>query len=631
MNLIRISWRLLIAIVLFLSSSVTICHAMSCKQRGSTPSYITSITPNVWYAGGTYNVVITGYFDGNTPPTPGCAFDEIGVYYWSSINTYNLDGFYLYGQYPFGSGDVTYTGTQYLTSSADSYVNNGTDQIGFTVTVAQNAPSGTVFIGAGCDGGCSGAEGTVQIGSTKNVGDPCDIPGCDGVGDPINVSSGNVFEEVTDYKTAGQNKLSYVRYYNSLPVSTYFTELGSNWRSNYDRYLQLISNDIITAERPDGQQLTFYYNGVSWTCDSDVDYTLTQSGSNWTLTDHDDTVEVYDGIYGLLQSVTLRNGYAQTMTYNPINQLTTVKDSYNRQLTFTYSGGTVDTVTTPDGLVLTYGYNSVSNTNDQLASVSYSGNSATQQYLYENVNLPYALTSIKDENGTTYKTWTYDSVGRGLTSQMGGGANLTTVTYDDTHNTRMVTNALGVTDTYTLAYLQNDWKITNVSRAATCSAAASTETFSYDSNGFLSSQTDWNGNQTTYVNDIHGDPTTINEAFGSSVARTTTIAYDSTLIHLPDTITTPGLTTTFTYDSGGNVLTKTLTDTANNSTRVWQYTWQNSLLATVQSPRTDLVEKTTYTYDSTGALTGITNPLNQQTNITSHTGGGLPLTIADPN
>jgi len=99
------------------------------------------------------------------------------------------------------------------------------------------------------------------------------------------------------------------------------------------------------------------------------------------------------------------------------------------------------------------------------------------------------------------------------------------------------------------------------------------------------------------------------------------------------------LTTAFTYDGSGNPLTKTLTDTTaqstpystNGSVREWQYTWQNSLLASVQRPRTDVVEKTTYSYDSTAALTGIANPLKQQTSITSHTGGGLPLTIVDPN
>ncbi|MGB6686577.1 MAG: RHS repeat-associated core domain-containing protein [Terracidiphilus sp.] len=358
------------------------------------------------------------------------------------------------------------------------------------------------------------------------------------------------------------------------------------------------------------------------------------------MTDHNGTTEVYDGSFGFIQSITLRNGYAQTMTYNSNYQLANVTDSYDRQLNLTYSNGTVSTVTTPDGSVLTYGYNSINYANDQLASVSYSTSPVTSQhYLYQNASLPYALTSIQDENGATYESWTYDALGRGLTSQTGSVANLTTATYNDTNNSRTVTNALGVTDSYTLTLLQNDYKISNVSRAATSTTAAATETFSFDSNGYLNSQTDWNGNQTTYVNDSHGDPTTINEAVGSSVARTTTIAYDPTFVQLPDTITTPGLTTAFTYDSSGEALTKTLTDTTtqstpystNGSTREWQYTWQNSLLSTVQSPRTDVVEKTTYTYDSTGALTGIANPLNQQTTITSHTGGGLPLTVVDPN
>jgi hypothetical protein len=61
----------------------------------------------------------------------------------------------------------------------------------------------------------------------------------------------------------------------------------------------------------------------------------------------------------------------------------------------------------------------------------------------------------------------------------------------------------------------------------------------------------------------------------------------------------------------GAVLTKTWMDTttqsapysANGSIREWRYTWQNSLLALVQSPRADEVEKTSYAYDSTAAMT----------------------------
>lgn len=482
----------------------------------------------------------------------------------------------------------------------------------------------------------------------KGNGDCCNSPGGAGLGDPISIGTGNVFEKVVDYETAGQNKLSYVRYYNSIPVpETFASTLGLLWRSNYDRYLNFSSSGLIVAERPDGQLINFYNSGGnSWTSDSDADYTLTQSGSTWTLTDHDDTVETYMQVttsggllQGLLDSITLRNGYTQTMTYNSGNQLTAVADSYNRQLALSYSNGVVNTVTTPDGLVLTYGYNSINSTDDQLASVSYSTSPVTsQQYHYQDSNAPYALTSIQDEDGNTYQSWTYDSIQRGISNQVGGLANQITVSYNDPYS-RTVTNALGVTDTYTFALLQDTPKVTQISRAATNTTAAATEAFTYDSNGYSSSQTDWNGNQTTYVNNSHGDPTTINEAVGSPVARTTTIAYDPTWIHLPDTITTTGLTTTFTYDGSGDVLTKTLTDTTsqsvpyptNGQTRVWKYTWNNYLLASVQSPRTDVTEKTSYTYDSTGALTTITNPLNQGTTITSHTPSGLPETIVDPN
>ena len=608
--------------------------AAEALEQCATPPTITSVDPSNWYAGLSINVTITGSgFNGDG--TPGCTTAAS----WVTENT----------------GTVSFSQVNVVSDS----------EIDATVVIPSTVPTETACVVVGhtsvlrpigrgnlrskatsdpeCTGSSNSAAFPVQIlnNLSKNIGNPCDTPGCDGVGDPINVSSGDVFEEVNDHETTGQNKLSYIRYYNSLSVaSTLASELGSNWRSNYDRFLQFISSTLITAERPDGQELNFYNNGGGWICDSDVDYTLTPSGTSWTLTDHNDTTEVYDGTFGLLQSIMLRNGYTQTMTYNPYNQLTTVTDSYARQLAFTYSNGTVSTVTTPDGLVLTYGYNSIYYTNDQLASVSYSTSPVTSQhYLYQNSNQPYALTSVQDENGATYRSWTYDGLGRGLTSQMGSAANLTTATYDDIGNTRTVTNALGVTSTYTLAYLQNDFKITNISRAATSTTPAATETFSYDSNGYLSGETDWNGNQTTYVNNNHGDATTINEGVGSSVARTTTIAYDTTFVHLPDTITGPGLTTAFTYDGSGNVLTKTLTDTTtqstpystNGSVREWQYTWQNSLLASVQSPRTDVVEKTTYSYDSTAALTGIGNPLNQQTSITSHTGGGLPLTIVDPN
>ena len=54
-------------------------------------------------------------------------------------------------------------------------------------------------------------------------------------------ATGNVFEQENDYETSGSNRLAFKRYYNSMSstVSTLASTLGKNWRSNFDRYLNL--------------------------------------------------------------------------------------------------------------------------------------------------------------------------------------------------------------------------------------------------------------------------------------------------------------------------------------------------------------------------------------------------------
>jgi RHS repeat-associated protein len=501
------------------------------------------------------------------------------------------------------------------------------------------APAGPLqFVSLG--GG--GQSGGALLDSTPN--------GTGGIsaGEPIDIASGNVTYHFTDYTTAGQNPLGLTRYYNSR--TNFSGMLGAQWQTNFDRYVYLTSSTNVTAVRPNGQQLAFNLVSGVWTPDSDVDYTLTLSGSTWMLTAPDDTVETYSnsasGFVALLNSIKSRNGYTQTLTYSTSGsqqELASVSDSYSRSLTFTYNtDGTLASVSTPDSTTISYGYTSGTE-GPQLTSVTYPTSPAsTVTYAYGYSTVPTALTSITDENGHTFATWTYDAYGRGLTSALGGSslnATLTTLAYNDTTGSRTVSNALGVTDTYSFSILVNVPKVTGISRASTSTTAAATESFSYDTNGYLSSITDWKGNLTNYTNNSHGLPTQVVEAYGSSVARTTTITYDTTFVHLPHSIATPGLTTSFTYQSGtGNVLTKTLTDTTtdstpystNGQTRTWTYTWtsSNTLLNTINTPNNNT---TTLAYNSGGALTSITDALSHVTNMTSVTGGGRPLTIVDPN
>jgi RHS repeat-associated protein len=494
------------------------------------------------------------------------------------------------------------------------------------------------YLACSSGGGGGGGGGPTATSPSQALGDPSSLPGACRCPYPINIGTGNMFETAEDYSTGGPNPLTFRRYYNSLAAPTAFTaRLGKNWRSNYDRYLNIAASSVI-AERADGQQVRFTLNGGVWTPDTDIDLALTDGGFTWTLTDHEDNVETYATSTGLLLTIRARNGFVQTLQYDTNNQLIAVVDSFARQMMFAYSGGLLESVSTPDGLLLTYGF-SGSGGSSVLTSVGFSTTPPTSvTYLYENAALPATLTGIVDENGARYLSWSYDSTGRVLTSSLGNGANITTIVYNDTDGSRTATNALGEQELFKFATLQSVPKVIEIDRLASATTTAATSTFSYDSNGYTARSVDWNGNITEYMHDVHGQPISVDEGAGSSQTRITTITYHPTF-HLPLQIVTAGLTTNFSYDASGELLTKTLLDTTTSSspyptsgqTRTWTYTWSNFLETSVQSPRTDVTSLTKFTYDSIGALTLVTNSFNQTIQVTAHLPGGLPRTIVDPN
>lgn len=248
------------------------------------------------------------------------------------------------------------------------------------------------------------------------------------VGDPIDTTTGNVFEVITDYATAGQNKLAFIRYYNSQGdfLTTFPTSLGQGWRNNYDRVIRIHSGTAVSLERHDGKVLDFALVSSVWTPKADIDVKLTNSGSTWTVTDSDDTIETYttSGSKAVLDSIQKRGGYTQTLSYSS-GKLQTVTDSYSRSLSFTYTGDLLNTVSTPDSLTLTFGFDASGRNpgvNDRLVSISYSTSPTTSQtYHYEEPGQSFSLTGITDENSDRLNTWDYDGAGRGLSAQRAGG------------------------------------------------------------------------------------------------------------------------------------------------------------------------------------------------------------------
>ncbi|MBI3867431.1 MAG: RHS repeat protein [Verrucomicrobia bacterium] len=514
------------------------------------------------------------------------------------------------------------------------------EYVQFTIWLDDRAPTGTLFPdGSYIPAGQLAPSSYPQ--QCKLLGDPgmCPTPL---VAEPINVSQGNVFEEVTDYETVGALPLKFTRYYNSMASSRSVAGmLGSHWRSGYERFLRVTgfqeSFASAVTERGDGKELTFYATGGGqWNTDGDVPLRLARLDSSWALTNADDSVEIYDaGTIGTarLTSLRTRGGYAQTLHYDDASRLVSVSDSFGRTLELAYEGNLLHTVSTPGGLVVTYGYDSSGVTPgvlDRLISVRYSTTPETGlTYLYENDGLPFALTGIVDENGNRFTTWTYDSAGRAVSSEHAGGLERTSIAYN-TDGTRSVTNALGLVTVYTFASMQGAAKVKEMTRLATATTPESKMSFTYDGNGYLAGITNWNGNVTSFVSDNRGQPLSIIEAAGTAQARATINTYDP-VFHLPTRIVSPGKTTDFAYDSNGNLLQRTQTDTATGKTRRWAYTYDGfGRVVTATSARTDVSAVTGLAYEGGAYLTAVTNALGQVTRMTNDA-RGLPLATSDAN
>jgi len=483
-------------------------------------------------------------------------------------------------------------------------------------------------------------------------------------GNPCDVATGNKYQQEVDYPATMPDGLSYIRYYNS-DIYTPSNRLPSGWRDEFDR--QLLFSEMApialvapgsTREalvyRPDGKIITFTMNGsVATPTDPDTVESLTQVNSTtWAFTTADDTIETYQSTtYDSnpviqLQSIRFRSGMTLTLGWNSNNTLQTVTDSFGGQISFTYNSSTgyVSTMTDLAGNVYTYTYNS----SGYLAGVYYPGptkgsitGAPYRQYLYSDGNNPGALTNIIDESGTTYATWTYDSSRRALSSAHGSGQDGYMFTYNS-DGTTTVTEAGGGSRVYTFTLVNDVPKYTSIVQGSLNKSA------SYDSIGYPLTQVDRNGIQTNFQYDTRGLQDSRTEAYNTPQARTTTTEWNSSY-HLPLLISvyagnsatgTPIRTTSYTYDSAGHQLTRTVTDTTVTPTvsRTWTYTYNSvGRVLTARGPRTDVNSSTTYVYYQCttgykcGQVESATDALGHVTTYNTYDAHGQPLTITDPN
>jgi RHS repeat-associated protein len=510
---------------------------------------------------------------------------------------------------------------------------------------------------------------------TKNLGPMCPAAGASScstantpnalIGNPVNPGTGNKFQPETDYVGQGPMPLGFVRYYNALqwtgiyaPGTTigFQTALGLNWSSTYDRVIRFQSAVLFPtayAYRPDGRTLHFKLANGKFVPDGDVADQLVQlvdgsgntTGWRYTIAATDE-VETYDAS-GALLSLTNRAGLTQTLGYDASGRLSTVTDPFGEALTLAYNASNqLHTVTNPAGGIYTYTYNSVGN----VSSVTYP-DSTVRTYVYNEsaytsgFNEPYALTGIVDESNSRYATYQYDGQQRVISSSHAGGADQFLFSYGT--NQTAVTDPLGKSRTFSFSTLLGVARNTSIDQPCNSGCAGAGAATTYDSSSNVASRTDFNGNVTTYNNDLTRNlELSRTEAYNTTSGRTTTTQWHSKY-RLPTVISvyagnssngTPIRTTSLGYDSMGNLLTKTVTDPATSTSRTWTYTYDGyGRVLTAKGPRTDLNATTTYAYytcttgHQCGQLQTVTDAMGHVTTYNTYNAYGLPLTITDPN
>jgi RHS repeat-associated protein len=400
--------------------------------------------------------------------------------------------------------------------------------------------------------------------------------------------------------------------------------------------------------RDDGQTLRYTMQGGVINNPPGISLRLVLTGSGFTLTDDQDTVETYNAA-GVLQSIASRTGIVQTLTYGTNGLLSAVVDNFGNSLSISRNASNqIASVSLNGSSAIQYGYS----LNSQLISITY-GDSTTRQFLYGGSEAS-ALTGEIDEGGGTYATWGYDSQHRATSSSLAGGVNAVSLVYNGADSVT-VTNALGAARTLSFTR-SGDLKPVNGISGSPCLECGDTLATTYDDAGWLSSRTDFNGNVTCYANDptrglelVRVEGFAPGSACPSALAsytpasgtlqRAITTTWSPTWRE-PALITEPNRTTAFTFDGSGNVLTKTVTDTtvSPNVSRIWTYTYNGyGQVFTTKGPRTDVNSTTTYTYYSCssgtqcGQVQTLTNALGQVTTFNSYNAYGQPLTITDPN
>lgn len=373
-----------------------------------------------------------------------------------------------------------------------------------------------------------------ECGNDREKGTPPAI-GC--VGNPISLAVGNKFQVVND----GLPGLSFIRFYNSL---------DGIWRHEYSTSIRLSAGTTHALIRKDGRESLFTLQttaqGTVVTPPPTELGKISKTMSGWELLDTDNTRYTFNSD-GKLTRQESSSGSYRNLSY--LGSTVTVTDEKGNQLVFTEDQSNQPLTLTQGDFQITYSYGP-SGLLQQVTKTE-SGKSSNLTYHYEDTRSTKLLTGITDENGVRHATWSYDEMGRAVSSEHNNGAEIVTVVYN-ADSSATVTNGYGKKTVYRFQTIQDVKRVTAIEGEPSTNCPYSNSTFTYDAKGLLKTKIDAKGSVTTFDYNTRGLETSRTEAAGSLQARAITTEWHPTLF-LKVKITEPDRIITYQYDAMGRL------------------------------------------------------------------------------
>jgi YD repeat-containing protein len=330
-----------------------------------------------------------------------------------------------------------------------------------------------------------------------------------------------------------------------------YNSYSGGWRFSYRQKL-IVDPSFIIAERIDGKGVYFANENGSFNATSQRRESLRFDGSVYSLRLTNNTIETYDASGRLLY---IDSQYQERTSLTYIDDQVIVSKAGVQLLLTLGANGEVAQADFPNGTNNSYTYQFAAN-RPLLTSVL-SSTGFSNVFFYEDSRFLTNITGIEDENGNRISSVIYDDQGRAISSEAGplnSGIERTQIQYN-ADGTRTLTNALGKQNIYHFTQFNGEYKMTQVEGIASDNCAAANKNYTYDTNGFMASKTDWKGNTTTYLHNDRGQELSRTEASGTPQARSIATEWHSEF-NLPVRIVEPERETVMTYDANGRLLSR---------------------------------------------------------------------------